>query len=77
MSSLLREVNGECLVLFLDEILVHSRTLEEHKVHLRRLFEILRPNKLVAKRSKCNTGDVEVELLGFVIDRSGAVRNRG
>ncbi len=45
LSSILRELNGEYLVLFHDERLVYSSTIEEHKVKLRKLFEILRANK--------------------------------
>lgn len=35
MASLIRELNGECVVLFLDDVLVYSKSVREHKVHLR------------------------------------------
>lgn len=72
LTSLLRDLNGECLVLFLDDVLVYSKTIEEHKIHLRRLFEILKANKLYAKRSKCHIEVQEVEFfLGFNISQDG------
>ncbi len=47
LISLLRDINGDCLVLFLDNLLVHC-SIEEHKPHLRKLFDILRAYKLYA-----------------------------
>ena len=71
LSSLLQELNGDCIVLFLDDILVYSASLEDHKHHLRRLFEILRAHKLYAKRSKCSIGVREVEFLGHLVSSKG------
>ena len=71
LSTLLRELNGECLVLFLDDVLVYSKSREEHAVHLRRLFDLLRKNQLYAKRSKCVIGASEVEFLGHIVSEHG------
>lgn len=77
LSTLLRELNGDCLVLFLDDVLVYSRSVEEHRKHLQRLFEILRREKLYAKRKKCNIGVAEVDFLGFRINADGVtMQNR-
>jgi len=71
LSTLLRDLHGDGLVLFLDDVLVYSRTKEEHAAHLRRLFDILRKNKLYAKRSKCHIGMDEVDFLGYSISARG------
>ncbi len=71
ISSLFQELNGECVVLFLDDLLVYSKTEEEHKIHLRKVFEILRRHKLYAKRSKCAFGVAEVEFLGHNVSAEG------
>ena len=71
LATLLQELNGECLVLFLDDLLIYSRSIEEHKHHLRRLFEILRNNKLYCKRSKCVIGAAEVSYLGHRVSKNG------
>ena len=71
VSILLQELNGECVVLFLDDLLVYSRSKEEHLMHLRQLFEILRENKLYAKRSKCSIGVEQVEFLGHKVTPQG------
>lgn len=71
ISTLLKELNGECIVLFLDDVLVYSSSIEEHEQHLRRLFEILKEHGLYARRSKCKIGVPEVDFLGFKITKEG------
>lgn len=71
LSTILRALNGECLVLFLDDVLVYSKTLEEHRLHSRQLFDILRANSLFAKRSKCHIGATEVDFLGYTVSKEG------
>ncbi len=56
----------ECLVLFLDDILVYSKSVEKHKEHLRRIFETLWKNGLYAKKSKCEFGVSDIEFLGHL-----------
>ena len=72
MASLIRELNGECVVLCLDDVLVYSKSIREHKTHLRRLFDILRKHKLYAKRRKCSIGVSSVDFLGYKVSKEGA-----
>ena len=53
MDSVLRPYLGKFVIVFLDDILVYSTTLDEHEEHLRKVFELLRDNSLYAKESKC------------------------
>ena len=53
MDSVLRPYLGTFIIVFLDDILVYSLTLEEHLEHLRQVFQLLRENALYAKESKC------------------------
>nr|KYP46426.1 Transposon Ty3-I Gag-Pol polyprotein [Cajanus cajan] len=41
------------VVVFIDDILIYSRTREEHGEHLRMVLEILKAKQLYAKLSKC------------------------
>ena len=41
------------VVIYLDDILIYSKTAEEHAIHLQEVLEVLRQNKLFAKLSKC------------------------
>ncbi|KAK3890905.1 hypothetical protein Pcinc_005204 [Petrolisthes cinctipes] len=52
---------------FIDDILVYSRTREEHVVLLRTVMERLRQAGLTAKPSKCQLGVRTVEYLGHIV----------
>jgi hypothetical protein len=54
-------------VVFIDDILIYSKTLEEHKNHLRKVLERLRSEKLYAKLEKCEFWLDRVSFLGHVI----------
>ena len=53
------------VIVFIDDILVYSRIVEEHKVHLRMVLQRLREEKLYAKLSKCEFWLNEVAFLGM------------
>ena len=52
------------VLVFLDDILVYSCTVEEHTEHLRKVFSALWKHRLFAKPSKCSIMVKEVEFLG-------------
>lgn len=56
---------------FMDDILVHTATLDEHIRRLREVFRLLRDNELVIKRSKCAFAQPKIEYLGHVISVDG------
>ena len=60
------------VLVFLDDILVYSRTMEEHAEHLRKVFATLWKNRLFAKASKCNIMVKEVEFLDQWVTPQGA-----
>jgi hypothetical protein len=55
------------VVVFIDDILVYSRTKKEHAEHLRLVLGTLREHQLYAKFSKCEFWLKEVGFLGHVI----------
>ena len=59
-----------CFV-YLDDILVFSNSPEEHKEHLRQIFDILAENGLVVNRAKCVLGVSELDFLGFHVNQEG------
>lgn len=69
--TLLRDLNGDCLVLFLDDVLLYSKSIQEHRQKLRILLKILRGNNLYVKRSIWMIGVEEVDFLGYRIIREG------
>jgi hypothetical protein len=59
-----------CMV-YLDDILIYSKTLEEHLTHLRKILTLLRKHQFYCKRSKCLFLQSEVPYLGFLITADG------
>lgn len=71
MNQVLNRFINKCVVVFLDDILIFSRSLEEHLQHLREVFGELRRHRLYAKRSKCEFARKKVEFLGHVVSAAG------
>jgi hypothetical protein len=71
MENTFRSELNQFVLVFLDDILVFSRTLEEHEEHLRVVLQRLREQKLFAKLSKCCFFRREVEFLGHFVGRDG------
>ena len=62
---------GKFVLVYLDDILVMSRTPEEHEQHLRIVLQILRENGLKAKLNKCEINKAGLHFLGHVIGKDG------
>ncbi|XP_015075331.1 uncharacterized protein LOC107019315 [Solanum pennellii] len=59
------------VIVFIDDILIYSRTKEEHEHHLRIVLGILKEKKLYAKFSKCEFWLSSVSFLGHVVSKEG------
>ncbi|GJV35282.1 putative reverse transcriptase domain-containing protein [Tanacetum coccineum] len=59
------------IIVFIDDILIYSKSKEEHEVHLRLVLELLKKEKLYAKFSKCEFWLQEVHFLGHVVNQNG------
>ena len=64
MNDLLQDYLDEFVLVFLDDILVYSRSMEDHAGHLRKLFQCLREQRLYAKASKYDIARTTVDFLG-------------
>jgi hypothetical protein len=58
-------------IVFLDDILVYSRSKEENQHHLRLVLQVLRENHLYAKLSKCYFYQKKIHYLGHIISKKG------
>ena len=71
MNDVFADYIYDFVVIYLDDILVMSRTPEEHLHHLRLVFERLRLHKIYAKMSKCHFNRQEVKFLGHIVGHNG------
>ena len=55
----------------MNDILIFSRSEEEHALHLREVLDTLRAHQLKAKYSKCHFWRKEVRFLGHVVSKEG------
>ena len=69
MDTILQDL--DFLFVYLDDILVASRNPEEHKKHLKILFDRLKDHRLVIKLEKCQFGVSEIDFLGQRVNKDG------
>ncbi|KAI3810829.1 hypothetical protein L1987_20451 [Smallanthus sonchifolius] len=71
MNRVCKPYLDKFVIVFIDDILIYSRTKEDHEHHLKLILELLRNEKLYAKFSKCEFWIREVHFLGHVINKEG------
>ena len=71
MECVLRGLNWQIALIYLDDVLVYSRTFDEHLQHLRLVFDRFREAGLKLKPKKCSFGQKNVKFLGHVISPEG------
>ena len=71
MNSIFADFVDVFVIVYLDDVLIFSRTLEEHRVHVRKVLERLRQHKLYASRDKCEFGRQSIHFLGHVVSKDG------
>ncbi|GJS16087.1 putative reverse transcriptase domain-containing protein [Tanacetum coccineum] len=71
MNRVFHEYLDRFVIVFIDDILVYSKTREEHEDHLRIVLEILRQKKLYAKFLKCDFWLGQVAFLAHIVSADG------
>ena len=71
MNRVFTKINGDFVVVYLDDLNIYSRNFNEHLVHLREVFERLRNAGLKLKKKKCYFFKKELAFLGHVISEKG------
>ncbi|KAA0065652.1 ty3-gypsy retrotransposon protein [Cucumis melo var. makuwa] len=71
MNRVFKDFLDSFIIVFIDDILIYSKTEAEHEEHLHQVLETLRANKLYAKFSKCEFWLRKVAFLGHVVSGEG------
>ena len=68
MTGILKDFNS---IAYLDNIIIFSKTPQEHLSHIRKVFKNFRSAKLSMKMSKCNFISKEIQYLGHILSATG------
>ena len=71
MNNMLRPYLNQFVVVYIDDILIFSKTQAEHISHVRKVLELLREQKFHIKLSKCEFEQPEVKFLGHIVGKNG------
>jgi hypothetical protein len=71
MNEVLRSFIGKFVVVYFGDILIYSKSLDEHIEHLHAVFGALRETRLFAKLEKCTFCTDRVAFLGYVVTPQG------
>ena len=74
MNNVLHKYLDKFVVVFIDDIIIYSKTKEEHEEHLKVVLQVLREHQLYPKFSKCNLFKDKIQYLGHVITKEGIDR---
>ena len=71
MQQVFRPYLDDFVIVFLDDILIYSKTAEDHQRHLKTVLQVLPDNQLYAKLSKCEFWKQEISFLGHIVTSQG------
>nr|GEV58191.1 reverse transcriptase domain-containing protein [Tanacetum cinerariifolium] len=75
MNRVCKPYLDKFVIVFIDDILIYSKSKEDHAKHLKSILELLKKEELYAKFSKCDFLLSRVEFLGHMIDSEGIHKN--
>jgi len=67
MNDIFKPFLDDSLLVYLDEILVYSRTWDDHLCHVKKVLQVLQKEKLYVKMSKCAFGKTSLVYLGHIV----------
>src|SRR5882672_5358135 len=71
MNHIFRDMTDIFIVIYLNDILIFSNSLEDHQIHIRWVLEQLRKYNLHSKPEKCLFHTQKIEFLGFMVTPTG------
>jgi len=71
MNILLEPLLRKCAVVFIDDILIYSKTWDDHLQHIRAVLTLLQQHKFQVKLSKCSFAKQQLTYLGHIVSSEG------
>ena len=71
MNKIFEPLLRKGVLVFMDDILIYSKSLDEHLVLLKHVFDIIQQHQFFIKLSKCSFAQQEIEYLGHCISAQG------
>ena len=71
MNKILRPFIGKCVVVYLDDVTVYSKSFEEHIQHLEQIFKVIQDANLSLNIEKCHFCLRQLTFLGHIIGQNG------
>ena len=71
MNNVMHKYLDKFVVIFIEDILIYSKSKEEHKEHLKMVLQELREHQIFAKFSKCDFFKDKIQYLGHVVTKEG------
>ena len=68
VAKILEEFLNEFVTVYIDDIIIYSKTLKEHHVHLDKVFKSLLEHKLKLGADKCEIAMTRIDILGHTIE---------
>ena len=68
MNYVLSPFLSKFVIVYLDDVLIFSNSMEEHRKHLKLVFDALRKHLLYCKMSKCQFANTSVWYLGYIVE---------
>ena len=71
MNVIFKNYLDKFVIVFVDEIIIYSKSEEEHEHHLRLVLQVLRQHQLYSNLSKCSFYQKQIHYLGHIISEQG------
>ena len=71
VNHTLQSLLGVCVVVYLDDVLIYSKSMDDHVKHVRLALDLLRKAHLLAQPTKCLFGVSQLQFLGHVVSARG------
>jgi hypothetical protein len=71
MNSIFHPFLRRFVVVYLNDFLIYSKSVEEHKLHVRQVLDLLRSNRFYVCMAKSSFASEEQKLLGHIVSTKG------